>query len=45
METVLSTLLVSALLAAAELVTTKLVQRWMTVAGAPAALPLGFVTG
>lgn len=45
METVLSTLLAAALLAAAELVIAKVVQRWMTVAGAPAARPLGFVTG
>lgn len=42
METVLSTLLASVLVAAAELVITKLVARWMTVV--PAARPLGLVT-
>lgn len=35
METLLTTLLTSALVAAAEILITKLLQRWMTVAPAP----------
>lgn len=43
MQTLLSTLLAAALLAAAEVLIGKLVRRWMTLA--PAARPLGFITG